>query len=142
MNFRSDYKPCSLKQSLLRLIQMDFRTFQSVLYTGSTWGELLKCRLRAPPAESLFRRTEVGPERGHLLTCIPVMLELLSGDHAVVSPSGRDRSGLVTESLWASAISLRTDGTADIQWGFLIPGHRPQPSAHTTSFSPQETVSR
>lgn len=32
-----------------------------------------------------------------------------------------DRSGLVTESLWASAISLRTDGTADIQWGLLNP---------------------
>ena len=47
-------------------------------------------------------------------------LELLSGGHAGVTLL-EDRSGLVTESLWASAISLRTDGTADIQWQLINP---------------------
>lgn len=84
-----------LKAVLLRLIQMDFRTFQSVLYTGSTWGELVKYRrLRAPPAESLFRRTEVGLRAVGISNLHPSDAgAAVWGDHAVVSPSGRTALG-------------------------------------------------
>ena len=69
------------------------------------------------------------------------MLEVLSGDHAVESHSWRTALGQSPNPSGPQPSPWEWTEQPTFSDGLLIPGHCPQPSAHTTSFSPQEMVS-
>ena len=98
-----------LKAVLLRVIQMDFRAFLT-----APGESLLKCRLRPPQQRVCSAEQSWGLSEGISNLHPSDAGAAVWGPRCGVTQL-EDRFGSVTKSLWASAISLRMDGTADIQ---------------------------